>query len=105
MKRLIITHVGGELDFTLPDIGDLPSAVSRQEASYPLAMEDNSIIYLNTRHVVAWTVEDADESESDESEDSRTVAELKDALDTAKVEYDSKALKAELLELAKQNNV
>jgi HeH/LEM domain len=38
-------------------------------------------------------------------EDTRTVAELKDALDAGGVEYDSHAKKADLLELAKTNNL
>ena len=91
MNRLIITPVGGEaLTIDVPDIGDFPSAVSRQEASWPLVLEDGSTLHINTRHVFAWTVEDAEEepvSDSEtEPEDTRTVDQLKAALDEAKVD-------------------
>lgn len=106
MKRLSITHTGGDnLVFDVPDLGDFPSAVARQDASWPLTLDDGSTLYMNTRHVVAWTAEDVSQSDSEEPEDTRTVAELKEALDKAGVEYDGKALKAELLELAKTNEV
>lgn len=111
MKRLSVTPVGGQnLVFDVLDASGLMDAVSRQDPCYGLTMEDDSILYLNTRQIVAWAVEDVEEPEPEElsqsdSEDTRTVPELKAALDAANVEYDSKALKADLLELAKTNGI
>lgn len=121
MKRLSVTHVGGEnLVFDVADVGGLMDAVTRQDPCYPLTLEDGSLLYLNTRHIVAWSAEDVGEeiepeaeaepepeapvSESD-STDTRTVAQLKTDLEEGGVEYDSTAKKADLLKLAQDNNL
>lgn len=157
MKRLILTHIGGDnIEVDVPDLGDLMSAVARQDPCFPLTLDDDSTLYLNTRHVVAWTALDvegeepdaeseapaedtpalsesdsaetppepeAEEPESDapteepappvkmipdpdpQADPDRTVAQLKEALDKAGVEYPSDARKADLQELARTNNV
>lgn len=116
MKSLLIhTTAGVPLEVQVEDgsAALLADEVNRQNPALALITEDGSVLFLNTRHVVAWTVEDMEEpaaedpdvSPSDSAEDTRTVAELKAALDEKGIDYPSSALKADLQELAQTNNV
>lgn len=83
------------------------NAHTNQLPAHPLYVDDATLDFINFRQVTRLRLADDEAptpavSES-ETEDTRTVAELKAALDTAGVDYDSKALKAELLELARAN--
>lgn len=94
MKRLSITHTGGDnLVFDVPDLGDFPSAVARQDASWPLTLDDGSTLYVNTRHVVAWTAEDVDEPSQSDSEPEpdlqQQVTELQAQVENSRAELNS----------------
>ena len=111
-----------------PEAADaLVQALAAQTPAHPVLLDDGSVLHLNTRQVIGLAVDDAptEVSQSDSAEEApaeqptvkmipdpdpqadpdRTVAQLKEALDTAEVEYPSGALKAELQELARANNV
>ncbi len=111
MKSLTIAYASGEHeDFTVEDTAasEAVAALSRQDAAHPIPLSETATVYVNMRQVTTLAVgaeEDVSESDEGEPEDTRTVAQLKEALDAAKVEYDPKALKAELLELAKTSGV
>lgn len=123
MKTLIIQTTGETLTLTTEDTHNLGLGMTAQEPNWPLRIpEDDSVVWLNCRQVVAWSEEDAGEEpaaaeptpepeqkmipDADPASDpDRTVAQLKDALDAAEVEYPSGAVKAELQTLAREHNV
>lgn len=113
MKKLTLIFASGtEKSYTLEDT-DAQVAVTAhetQQPSHPLRESDTSVSRVNMRHVEVCTVDDAEGEEptpvQEVSEtDTRTKAELQDALKAAGIDYPSDALKADLLELAQTNNV
>lgn len=121
-KSLTIQTTSDTFTVIVADDHGLLNALSTQNPAHPLVLvEDNSVMYLNTRQVVAFTedtyeggygtpraddeTEETPPTEEAPTEDTRTVAELKVALDAAGVEYDSKAVKADLLALAAEKNL
>lgn len=118
MKRATITFASGKTaELTLDDVAvsELAQALTSQVPSHTVALNETTVKYLNMRQVESLEVEtlpdpsqfDSEEpvSDSETEPDERTVAQLKEALDGAKVEYPSDARKADLLELAKTNGV
>lgn len=110
-KSLTIQYTDGTSEsWNVPDntAGEAVAALSRQEAAHPLVIGE-ATVYLNMRQVCSLAVGAAEEGEPEvpeqPAEDTRTVAELKEALDKANVEYDSTAKKADLQELAKANGL
>lgn len=112
-KKLIIETTGGvTLEAVVVEPHDLDRGMTAQEPNFLLRYADGSTLHLNTRNVVAWTEEDVEgeeegelEAESEPAPEERTVAQLKEALDAKDIDYPSDARKADLVELAEQNNV
>lgn len=117
-KTLTIQTVGDTLTLTVLDPHDMDRAMLAQEPNHALRLdEDGSVLHLNCRQVIAWAEEDAGEDEEAEepqkmvpdpdpsNDPDRTVAQLKDALDAAEVEYPSNAVKADLQTLAREHKV
>lgn len=117
----IQTTSGQKLTLKAVDDHGLSVAMTAQEPNYSVLCDDGSIVHLNCRTVETWSesagdgqpqTEDEAEPEqkmipdADPAHDpDRTVAQLKEALDAAEVEYPSGAVKAELQELARKNKV
>ena len=118
MKTLTLYLAGQPEPLTLnltPDQGAaLNDALGQQLPAHVVALPDR-VLRLNMRQVVALETpvdapapepEPAPEAQvQDPPAEDRTVDELKAALDVAGVEYPSTARKADLQELARQNNV
>lgn len=110
-----------------PAVADAVVAAFRAQDCTTIPMDDGSVLHLNTRQVAGIAVEDADEdtptddqTEADaddtppqkmipdpdpNADPDRTVAQLKEALDAAKVEYPGDARKADLQQLATEHGV
>lgn len=130
MKLVTLATTDGqsrELTVT-PEAADaLVQALAAQTPAHPVPLDDGSVLHLNTRQVIGLAVDDAptDVPQSGSAEEApaeqpevkmipdpdpehdpdRTVAQLKEALDKAGVDYPSGALKAELQELAREHGV
>lgn len=116
MKSLTLSYTGGDHeDFTVDDVvaSEALAALTAQNPAFPLALSETAAVYVNMRNVTTLAigaeeeapVSDSDSDSTEGTPDSRTVADLKEALDAAEVEYDSRALKAELQALAAQHSV
>lgn len=118
----IQTTSGQKLTLKAVDDHGLSVAMTAQEPNYSVLCEDGSILHLNCRTVETWSesagdgqpqTEDQAEQPKQkmipdadpEHDPDRTVAQLKDALDAADVEYPSGAVKAELQQLAREHKV
>lgn len=107
MKRVTILLTSGQsITEDTVNGNELPTALAQSNPAFPLIMaKDGSTMHLNMRQVVGVSVEDVEDEPEAPAEDTRTVAELKEALDGAGVEYASDARKADLQELAKANGL
>lgn len=109
MKSLTIQYTDGTNEsYNVEDntAGEAVAALTGQHPAHPLVIGE-AIVYINMRQVCSVAVGAADDEDvsSDAPEDTRTVAELKDALDAAGVKYPATAKKAELQELASSSGV
>lgn len=123
MKTLTLTlSSGSELKLKTENTDGLLDAVSRQDVAFGIRQADDTVFYLNTRNLAGWSVFDPlaraaaqeaeagpeiepEVSESDSTEDTRTVAELKTDLEEGGVKYEAGAKKADLLKLALDNGL
>ena len=125
MKTLTLHFTDStERDLMVDDVtaNELLAALTDQRPSHPLLLIDGSTLYVNTRQLCSATVEALEEEEDvpeeaapveeegetpeeEVIEDTRTVAELKAALDDAGVDYDSGLRKAELQEIALSSGI
>ena len=114
MKNLSLDFTDGTTrELIVEDVtaNDLVAALNEQRPCHPMVVADGSTLYVNTRNLCTIEVETLEEeeegetSEEEAAEDTRTVAELKAALDDAGVEYDGGARKAELQEIARSSEV
>lgn len=109
MKTLTIQYVDGTNEsYNVEDntAGEAVAALTAQNPSHALVIGE-AVVYVNMRQVCSVAVgRSEDEVTSDEPEaDPRTVAELKEDLDAAGIEYPATAKKADLLELASTNGI
>lgn len=111
MTTVKLTHAGGTLDLDC-DAGLLLAAMSVNDPAYLIVHDDQSRTVINTRNLVAIAYIPDDSlppveiAPQDEVEaDTRTKAELTEALDAAGIEYDKGALKADLQQLAADHKV
>lgn len=107
MSRVKIAYVGGDTDtLTLDDAqrGELVTAMAARNPAHIIA-DGNDHTVLNTQNItrIDYRLPGAEDvgSDTDEAEDTRTVAELKAALDAGGIEYDSDDRKADLQAKAK----
>lgn len=111
MTKVKIEYVGGGHDLLpLDDTqrGALVSAKAARDPAHIIDNGDGSHTVLDTQNIrrIDYRLPGQDVgSDTDETEDTRTVAELKDALDAGGVEYGSDLRKADLQDLAKQHNL
>lgn len=96
MKATLTLVTGVELELDA-DLGELTTALERQEPARVIVHADGSRDIINMRTVALISLA--------APEDTRTVAELKADLEAAGVEFDSKAHKADLQALAQENGL
>lgn len=108
MKSLTLHYTDGTREsYDIEDntAGEAVAALTVQNPSHPLVIGE-AIVYVNFRQVCSVAVGRAEEDVTSDAEtDPRTVAELKEDLDAAGIEYPATAKKADLLELASTNDV
>ena len=132
MKNLTLDFTDGTTrDMIVEDAtaNELVAAFNEQRPCHPMVVIDGSTLYVNTRNLCTIEVETLEEPEEEVPEeedvpeeaapveeegetpeeevieDTRTVAELKAALDDAGVDYDSGLRKAELQEIALSSGI
>ena len=106
--NVLLKHAGGETPLELSDeqYGALVDAVTQQHPAHQIHFEDGSRVVVNTRNLTtikASPVNLASVTADAPPEDTRTVGQLKEALDAKGVTYDPKANKATLIQLAQDN--
>lgn len=109
MKTLTLHYTDGtheSYDVEDNTAGEVVAALTAQNPSHLLVI-GKAVVYINCRQVCSVAVGRSEgEVTSDEPEaDPRTVAELKEDLDAAGIEYPATAKKADLLELASTNGI
>lgn len=122
MKSLTIQYTDGSHEsYNVEDgrAGEAVSALSSQNPAFPLVI-GQATVHINMRQVCSVAVGEAEkkaEPEPDQpsqkmipdpdpnADPDRTVAQLKEALDAAQVEYPADARKADLQKLATEHGV